>query len=193
MDTPPVIWPTVACTAHRIQFLTPQQQDWSRHHLLRAACWFRDLAGTTVGVSGMAVGGDLWWADAVVKAGLTLAAHMPYRGQTAKWRDSAARREHARLVALADPALSRVVSAEWNYGALDQRNLGMLDVADALVAVWKPSMLRGGTFRALCEAARRGMPGVHIDPENLKVTFQLPDPRRAGGRTRVVADPLPTL
>jgi hypothetical protein len=71
--------------------------------------------------------------------------------------------------------------------------LKMLDTADALIAVWKPSVLTGGTFNALAEAARRGLPGIHINPENQTVNFQLPDPGRGRGKTLPANAALPTL
>lgn len=173
-DTPPT-WPVVSCTGHRPKYLTAAEQLWSRRNLHRAAQWVRDNAGTQTGISGMAMGADLWWADAVVRAGLTLAAHIPCPDQTRGWpAESVA--EHARLSALAAPGLSLVVSPVYSWQAMQDRNLGMLHASKAVVALWIPGT-RGGTFNALCAAADLGLPGIHLDPRNRTIEFALPDPR----------------
>lgn len=175
-------WPIVACTGHRIQHLLPltqAQRDWTRRALDLGAVWLRDNADTVEGRSGMAVGTDLWWADAVVRAGLKLAAHIPHPDQTARWvHNPEAVAEWHRLHALRDPDLSRVYAPQYSVSALFQRNHGMLAGAAALLAVWMPHKRDGGTFDALCEAAKAGIPGVWINPVACSLTFQLPDPRR---------------
>lgn len=71
-------WPIVMVTGHRPQHLSPGVRPWVRAELERLALKLRDEHGTATGISGMAVGADLWWADAVVKAGLRLWAHVPF-------------------------------------------------------------------------------------------------------------------
>jgi hypothetical protein len=79
MSTP--IWPTVMVAGHRPQHLHPNVRPWIRAELDRLAVKLRIEHGTTVGISGMAAGADLWWADAVVRAGLHLHAHVPFPQQ----------------------------------------------------------------------------------------------------------------
>ena len=54
------------------------------------------------------------------------------------------------------------------------RNTGMLDAADAVVAVWDATHRYGGTWSALNIAEARGMPGIWLDPRTRKVEFRLP-------------------
>lgn len=179
LDTRPdpgTVWETVGCTGHRLKNLSPAQQVWSRRQLLRAAEVVRDRFATVTAVSGMAVGTDLWFADGAVRAGLRLAAYLPNPQQTSRWPAGFWRSEHARLLALADPLLSRRFADRFSFRSLDDRNKGIVADVDALVALWIPGR-RGGTWRALCDAADARLPGIHIDPENRDITFRLPDPR----------------
>ncbi len=182
-DTPTTFdWPQVACTGHRTQHLLRHldrhQRAWTRNALRRGAVWLRDHAHTVVGLSGMAVGTDLWWADAVVAAGLRLAAHVPTLDQPTAWRrHPEAVAEWERLYALRDPDLSRVYADQYAVNTLFPRNTGMLRRSSALLAVWMPHLRSGGTFDTLCQAARAKKPGVWINPVDCSLTFKLPDPR----------------
>jgi hypothetical protein len=154
-----VVWPVVACTGHRAY--PPDVVPWVRAKLRDAAVWLRDQRGCRTAVCGMAVGGDLWWAQAALDAGLALHAHVPFPQQPdrwppawqAVWRDVRARA--AREVVYGD---------RYDVRLLYARNDGMLASADAVLAVWDPSRPRGGTWSAVRRAARLGLPVVHVDP-----------------------------
>jgi len=181
VKTIPVVWPIVCATGHRPQHLSSPARSFTRDKLLRAAQWLRDERGTTVGLSGFALGTDLWWADAVVRAGLTLGAYIPCSDQTARWTGGD-RREWERLRALADPAHS--YECDQPYNGLDdqrhtgpelmnQRNTKMITAADAVLCVWITGKHSGGTWDAINTAHQLNRPGVHLDPS------QHLDPARA--------------
>jgi hypothetical protein len=44
-----------------------------------------------------------------------------------------------------------------------------------VLTLWEPGRLGGGTATTLLDAARRGMPGIHLDPVGQVVKFGLPD------------------
>lgn len=167
-------WPIVCLTGPRPQHLDPPARAWARAKLHDAAAWLRDQRGTVVGISGMAIGADTWWAEAVLAAGLTLGAHVPFPQQPDRWtrRD---REVWARLVDRADPAYSRTYATEYSNRALHARNAGMLAASDAVVCVWCPNRREGGTYSAVCAATRAQIPGVHLDPCRQTVAVGLPD------------------
>lgn len=173
-------WPTVSATGHRPQHLTPDARTWTRAKLVRAAEWLRDERGTTTGISGMALFTDLVWADAVVKAGLTLGAYIPCPQQPDRWTPGD-RREWQRLLDIADPAYSRTFATEYSPEAMRDRNEGMLADSDAVVCVWIPGKYNGGTWHAVRQAHQLHRPGVHLNPEAQTVRLGLPSIGRAAG------------
>ncbi|HLL69101.1 MAG TPA: hypothetical protein VK453_25800 [Micromonosporaceae bacterium] len=161
--------PVVAATGHRR--LPPDSLPWLKAELRRVAAKLRDEHGTTVGISGMALGADMEWADAVLAAGLDLHAYVPFEGQELLWPPKAQERWQ-NLIAKA--AVVRVL-ADAPAGhreavrLLHARNDAMLQASVAVVAVWSPDERAGGTFSAVKKATRRGLPVVHLDPVALVV------------------------
>lgn len=159
-------WRTVAATGHRPQHMTPDERAWVRAELPRVVVKLRDEYGMTVGVSGMAIGTDLWWAAALVDAGVDLWAHIPFPQQPDKWQP-ADRDEWERL--------RRKAWKQTTYGGyydvktLHARNDGVLRAAKesdgAVVAVHKPSKSDGGTVSAVQKAHSLRLPIVHLNPE----------------------------
>lgn len=169
-------WEIVALTGHRPQHLSSPCRRWVRDNLAQCAAWLAANRGTRVAISGFALGSDLWWADAAVRAGLELWAYIPYPQQPDNW-SSGDRAEWQRLRALANPDRERLFGDRYSKQALHARNDGMLDDAGALVAVWDSRKHDGGTYSAVVKAARRGMVGIHLDPAGPGVRFELPNPR----------------
>ncbi len=172
MNTP--TWPVVCATGPRPHHLPPGAEPWVRAKLHDAAVWLRDQCGTTVGLSGMALGVDTWWAQALLDAGLTLGAYVPHPQQDARW-PRAARAEWARLRGLADPGHSRMVSDHHHARAMTDRNRALMEDAVAVVAVMDPARRWGGTFDAVRIAHRLGRTGVWLDPVAQVVRRGLPN------------------
>lgn len=173
-------WAVVAGTGHRE--IKTGDPAWLAEQLPKATAWLRDTAGTRIGVSGLALGFDMDWAEAILEAGLTLWVAIPFEGQPARWP----KREQARWAKLrAAAARERIVGSipddlpkERRSAAVNRllfrRNMKMLDTAGAVVTDWEPGRLDGGTAGALLEAGKRRMPGVHLDPIGRAVNFELP-------------------
>ncbi|MGA3524215.1 hypothetical protein [Melissospora conviva] len=162
-------WATVSATGHRPQHLTPAEQAWIRAELSRITTKLRDNHSMTTGVSGMALGTDMWWAAELVSARVDLWTHVPFPQQPDPWR-SADRAEWERLLRVAKK--QTVYGGMFDVKFLHQRNDGMLDASDAVVAVWKRSKTTGGTASAVRKATRRGLPVIHVDPEARVVTLR---------------------
>lgn len=156
-------WRVVAATGPRLQNLSPAGREWVRPRLRAYAKWLRDECGTTIGLSGFAIGVDLWWADAVHAAGLTLGAHTPCPGPHPRW-SSGDQDEYRRLLALADPEWSWEHAPGYTASCMNDRNEGMLRAADAGLYVWDQQRRRGGTWDAVQRARRMGLPGIWLDP-----------------------------
>lgn len=156
-------WTSVCATGHRPQHLPREVHGWVRDELYRICARLRDEHGTQVAISGAALGVDLWYADAAHRARLTLAAYIPCPPNP-RW-NAVDRAEYDRLLALADPALSRTIADRYTVGAMFARNTAMLEASDAVVAVWAPLKMSGGTYTTVRDAARRGLPVIHVNPD----------------------------
>ena len=152
-------------TGHSPQHLRPGARLWARSELHRLACKLRDEHGTTTGISGMALGADLWWADAVVRAGMVLHAHVPSPQQPDQWT----RENRATWQRLLGHAAKTVTYGTGSaLGLLHARNRGMVDNSDQVIGVW--NLGRGGDTREALEyGVRRGHRPIWVDPE-LQVT-----------------------
>lgn len=157
------VWDIVAGTGHRPQHLLGPQRTWLRERIPAAVRYLAAEHGMRAGISGMAIGFDLWWAQAIVDAGLDLWAYVPCPQQTVKW-SSTDRREWKRL--LDQAAKVRYISEFYYPGVMHVRNHAMLSDAHALVAGWRTLKRSGGTFDAVNHARRNRLPGVLLDVDH---------------------------
>ncbi|MFG1872057.1 hypothetical protein [Micromonospora arborensis] len=167
------LWPVVCATGHRPQHLTPDARDWSARELTRVAAKLRDEHGTRIGISGMALGVDTWWAHAVLAAGLQLWAYVPFPEQHKRWKPEDQAEWH-RLLTLASRV--RYFGQRYDVRLLHARNDGMLLDAQAVTAVWLPGKKDGGTYSAVNKARRLRHPVIHLDPQRKRTS--LPTPNR---------------
>jgi hypothetical protein len=183
-------WTTVFATGHRR--VAPAGERWLRDNLTHCARWLRDNRQTRVGVSGLALGTDTWWAQSVLAAGQELWAYIPFEEQADTWpkqqrADWAALRAAATRVVVVGEIPADTAAADRKHVVnrlLWARNDAMLDVADACVGVWEPDRRRGGSHGCLRKAARRGMPGIHLDPAVCGVRHRLPTLEELGPAER---------
>lgn len=157
-----VQFPRVMVTGHRPQGLSAASCDWVPLELERLAVKLRDQHGTRVGISGMALGSDLWWALAVKNAWLDLWAFIPFPQQTEKWRPADVALWHEMR---GRAHYEHVIAPEYSVQALHARNDAMLDHADLVIAVWNPWSTGGGTTSCIEKAVNRGLPILHVDPD----------------------------
>lgn len=180
-------WPTVMVTGHRPQHLSPSVHDWVRFELNRLAVKLRAEHGMTTGISGMAIGADLWWADALVTNGIPLWAHVPFPQQPDRWT-AENRVEWQRLLGLA--VKTTTYGPDFDVKLLHARNDGMLREANAVISVLLPGKTSGGTASAVRKATALGLPIIHINPEARTTTLRRPDTRTQPGTDgHVSADP----
>jgi uncharacterized phage-like protein YoqJ len=85
----------------------------------------------SVGISGMALGADLLWAEEVIKAGKELWAAIPFEGQAQTW----SHKHRKRYRDIIDKADCFVLAKTPNKAAYQVRNQWMVDRCDLLVAI----------------------------------------------------------
>jgi hypothetical protein len=188
------VWSTVMATGHRVRDVPRDAHDWVRDQLDRVAGKLRTERGMKRGYTGMALFTDMLWADALHRSQVSFTAHIPFPQQPDPWRrhnpQAVAEWERLRelaadevvygdLTGLAEHARKRVA-----VRLLHERNDGMLTgrlrgrqvcaPADAVVAVWCPSKLTGGTYSAVTKAHAVGLPVIHINPDAGTVTMPTP-------------------
>jgi hypothetical protein len=155
-------WPVVGGTGHRTHHLTPAQRDWSRVQAVRCLRHCRDQYGTHTVVSGLALGWDTWIAEAALVLRMKLWVHIPFPQQPDRWPDRVDRATWARLRAAATQ--EKVYGYRPSVGLLHKRNDGMIEVSSAMLALWLPSKITGGTASAIGKIAEARKPWVHLDP-----------------------------
>lgn len=154
-------FPRVMVTGHRPQGIPVESHEWVKLELERLAIKLRDEHGTQVGISGMALGADIWWAQAVKFAWLDLWAFLPFPQQAERWAPV----DVALWNEMRGRAAHEVVVADaYSVQALHARNDAMLENADLVVAVWDPLTVTGGTYNTVVKAVKRGLPIIHLHP-----------------------------
>jgi hypothetical protein len=164
-------WPVLCGTGHRD--LDADASLWLAERLLAAARWARDTCGTTTALCGMAIGADIIWGEAAVKAGLILGAYVPcppHPSWPVDWR-----RRYDALLTVADPARSKTFATSYSPQAMTRRNDGMITDSSAVLCTWITGRRRGGTYQAIATAHRLHRPGVHFEPAHRTVAWGLPD------------------
>ena len=120
--------------------------------------------------SGMALGADTVWAFAAHSAARTypdrvkLHAEIPVMSQPDIWRNPLDRKYWRYLVNFA--ADKTVYADKYAPRVMQDRNIGMIDHADLLLAVWDGTP--GGTGNAVHYAQRIGENTQYIDPAQFR-------------------------
>lgn len=75
----------VMVTGHRPQHMSGEQIEWGQSELERVGRRLRDERGMRIGISGMALGADTWWATTTLHLGLDLWSFIPFPQQSHRW------------------------------------------------------------------------------------------------------------
>ena len=119
---------------------------------------------TTVFLSGMALGTDMFAAEIVLELkekfrDIILTAVLPCRTQAARWnKEAITRYEH--ILAKCDKII--VLQDEYTPSCMNKRNLYMVEHSDCAIAVW--SGTEGGTSNTIRFATDRHLPVTVLDP-----------------------------
>lgn len=164
-------FPRVMVTGHRPQKLPTESHQWVERELERLAIKLRDQNGTEVGVSGMALGADIWWAKGVKFAWLDLWAFIPFPTQAERWPAA----DQALWQEMCGRAAHRIVIAPgYSVEAFMQRNTAMVENSDLVIAVFDVSQGASGTADTVRKAYTKGLPIIHVNPITQTTAFLAP-------------------
>lgn len=126
--------------------------------------------GVTTFLSGMALGVDLWGAQAVLTLkrelpALRLVAAVPFRAQPGRW-SAGARQQYYTLLAQCDETVC--FSERFTKTCMHERNRWMVRQADVLLAVYNGSGTGGTAYTVRC-ALSAGKQLRLLDPETLRL------------------------
>lgn len=179
-------WVRVAVTGHRpgkIGADLPQPerrelQAWVREELNRIAAKLVSKHGMEVAISGLAMGTDLWWADAAHAAGARVWGYAPFPEQDQRypqvWKD-----HRAAVIAYAEHV--QYLGRSFHNSLYHLRDRLMVRDADALVAVIDPERADGGTVATYRYGLGR-VPVIRVDVRHREVRLAA-TPRCEGPRS----------
>lgn len=144
----------------------------------------RDEHGMQIGLSGMALCGDMWWARAVLDAGVAMQPHIPFPQQPDPWPAA----EQARWRQLRGEGFGEVVYGDLSGMSpalrklaatplLHARNAGMVAASDAMVVAHYPWRREGGTagvLKILEREKRRPFVRINLDSHEITVKTWTP-------------------
>ncbi|HEU5223142.1 MAG TPA: SLOG family protein [Candidatus Lumbricidophila sp.] len=176
---------SIALTGHRPTKLDGYRLDTSFYARLGAA--LAEIADTTVRSdlatgqittlhSGMALGADTLWAQQIVSvkrrypSQVKFVAHVPFPGQPDRW-PAHAQVAYQRLLNESDSI--RVYGDTYSSIVMQRRNVGMIDAADTLIAVYDGSD-SGGTANAVRYARSVLKPMISLHPHTFRAAAQQP-------------------
>lgn len=134
------------------------------------------ICGIDTFITGMALGVDQWFAEAVnaMREGLAmngshaknvrLVAAVPFEGQASKW-PSPSRKRWRRIIERCNE-VEQVCDGGYSPSKYQRRNEWMVDRSDVVLAVWNGG--RGGTFNCVEYAIGEDVPVLRIDPRRLE-------------------------
>jgi uncharacterized phage-like protein YoqJ len=111
-------------------------------------------------ISGMALGVDIWAAEAAIELGIPVEAALPFVGQDKIWPEPS----KARFQDILKKCKKVTVVSEGGYAAwkMHARNAYMVDNCDLLIAVWNGKQ-EGGTWGCIQYATKRV-----LEPDRLR-------------------------
>lgn len=123
--------------------------------------------------SGMALGADTVWAQAIVHCQqqygsdrIRFIAEIPDYNQPSRWPKKS-QDEWNRLMAFADSVNTYQKNDGRSYAyVLNQRNIGMITACDILIAIYD-GVSTGGTANGVRDGKRLGKWITHIDPKSI--------------------------
>lgn len=136
--------------------------------------------GYTRFITGMAIGVDTWFAEAVLQVkdygrDIELIAAVPFEGQEQAWPSSTQKRYHSILdrcddVQVIDEFVDHQLGPGYHPAKMQLRNEWMVDHSSLTIAVWNGN--DGGTGNCVAYAKRRNNQLIVIDPEDATLVRQ---------------------
>jgi len=173
-------WTHAMVTAHRK--LPKGCDEWLRPAIAARLTRLRAEFGTETTTSGMAIGGDMMFADEALKLGFPLTAAVPFpsqandeygptwsRLQKQRWQQLCDQAVFVKLVSETDPT-----TFKQRVAMLHARNDWMLERNQVVLAIWAPGNRRGGTYSCIVKAVSAGKPVILFNLATKAVTRPRP-------------------
>ena len=156
---------TIALTGHRPNKLL---YEWDGKGPISDAifmilCQIIEERKPTKGISGMALGADMLWAEALIEKEVPFIAAIPCKGQEKMWPKKSQWRYNE---ILSSPLCTKFIVSDGGYSPykMQKRNEWMVDNCDLLIGVHDGS--NGGTYNCI-QYAKGKVETIIINPKSL--------------------------
>lgn len=161
-------YPVVAITGHRPGSLSTEQRQYMQEGLEFIASGLVGYYGAERFLTGLALGADMIWAELALKYGIEYDAYIPFEGQEDRWSQA----DQKRYKELRSSASSeKVFGQQFSNKLYHARNDTLIRDSDLLVAVWRPSVQKGGTFSTAQKSLKRNHPTLLLDMDEFEVKW----------------------
>lgn len=161
-------YPVVAITGHRPGSLNTDQQKYMKEGLKFIADGLVDYYGAEKFLTGLALGADTIWAELALKYGIEYDVYIPFEGQEERWSKTDKKKyQDLRSGAV----IEKVFGQQFSNRLYHARNDALIRDSDLLVAVWRPSVQKGGTFSTVQKSLKRNHPTLLLDIDEFKVKW----------------------
>lgn len=161
-------YPVVAITGHRPGSLNIEQCQYIKESLDFIADGLVDYYGAEKFLTGLALGADTIWAELALKYGIEYDVYIPFEGQEEKWsQDDQKRYRELRSSASGE----KVFGQQFSNRLYHARNDALIRDSDLLLAVWRPSVQKGGTFITVQKSLRKNHPTLLLDMDEFEVKW----------------------
>ena len=161
-------YPVVAITGHRPGSLSTEQRQYMQEGLEFIASGLVGYYGAERFLTGLALGADTIWAELALKYGVEYDAYIPFEGQEDRWSKSD-KKKYREL--RSSTSSEKVFGQQFSNGLYHARNDALIQDSDLLVAVWRPSVQKGGTFSTVQKSLKRNHPTLLLDMDEFKVKW----------------------
>jgi len=141
------------------------------HNVMTKFCYQMLDLGHDTFISGMAIGADQLFAEAVMALKYShpvrLVAAIPFAGQESKW-PQASKDRFNNILSYADH-IQIISEGTYSPQKMQVRNIWMVDNSDAVLAVWDGKE-SGGTWNCLTYAKQQGKMILRLNPATLEIS-----------------------
>lgn len=110
-------------------------------------------------IAGCALGFDTWLAETALNLGIPLHSYVPFKGQGENWP----KKSQKRLEKLLDRSeVVRYTAESYEKSCFLKRDREMVDNSEAVVALWNPEAMSGGTYYTIQYARKNSLPIINV-------------------------------
>lgn len=161
-------YPVVAITGHRPGSLNVEQRQYMQEGLEFIADGLVNYYGAEKFLTGLALGADTIWAELALRHSVEYAAYIPFESQEERWSQS----DKKRYRELRSSASSeKVFGQHFSNRLYHTRNDALIRDSDLLVAVWRPSVQKGGAFSTVQKSLKKNHPTLLLDMDDFEVKW----------------------